>query len=58
MIKKDNKNRRRGAGGQNSELRMAMDYLAESGLEHAKGLLLNPQEISGDYWTGAIDLLN
>ncbi len=42
--------------GQNVELRMAMDYLAESGLEHAKGMLLNPQEISGEYWTGATGL--
>ena len=42
--------------GQNMELRMAMDYLAESGLEHARGLLLNPQEISGEYWTGATGL--
>lgn len=42
--------------GQNVELRMAMDYLAESGLEHAKGMLLNPQEVSGEYWTGATGL--
>lgn len=42
--------------GRNMELRMAMDYLAESGAEHARGLLLNPQEISGEYWTGATGL--
>lgn len=42
--------------GRNMELRMAMDYLAESGLEHARGLLLNPQEVSGEYWTGAAGL--
>ena len=35
---------------------MQMDYLAESALEHARGLLLNPQDvntISGGYWAGA-----
>ena len=42
--------------GQNVELRMAMDYLAQSGLEHARGLILNPQEVSGEYWTGATAL--
>ena len=39
--------------GENMILRTKMDYLAESGLEHAKGLLLNPQDIDGEYWTGA-----
>jgi hypothetical protein len=39
--------------GQNMSLRMQVDYLAESGLEHARGLILNPQEVSGEYWTGA-----
>jgi hypothetical protein len=29
-----------------------MDYLAESGLEHARGLILNPQDVSAEYWTG------
>lgn len=41
------------ATGQNMVLRTQMDYLAESGLEHAKGLILNPQDISQEYWTGA-----
>ena len=41
---------------QNVELRMAMDYLAQAGAEHARGLLLNPQEVSGEYWTGATGL--
>jgi len=39
--------------GQNMILRTQMDYLAESGLEHAKGLILNPQDIGSEYWTGA-----
>lgn len=38
--------------GQNMILRTEMDYLAESGLEHARGLILNPQDVSADYWTG------
>jgi cytoskeletal protein CcmA (bactofilin family) len=42
------------ACGQNMELKADMDYLAESGLEHAKGLILNPQDTSGDYWVGAV----
>ncbi|MDT8300326.1 MAG: LamG-like jellyroll fold domain-containing protein [Sedimentisphaerales bacterium] len=41
------------ACGRNMALRIQMDYLAESGIEHAKGLILNPQEISSEYWTGA-----
>lgn len=41
------------ACGENMILRTQMDYLAESGLEHAKGLVLNPQDISSEYWTGA-----
>jgi type II secretory pathway component PulK len=40
------------ACGQNMVLKSQMDYLAESGLEHAKGLLLNPQDVSSEYWTG------
>ncbi len=43
------------AVGSNMMLHTDMDYLAESGLEHAKGMILNPQEISGEYWTGASD---
>jgi hypothetical protein len=42
------------ACGQNMVLRTQMDYLAESGLEHAKGLILNPQDVSSEYWTGAV----
>ncbi len=40
------------ACGTNMVTRTKMDYLAESGLEHAKGLILNPQDISSEYWTG------
>ncbi|MHC4622584.1 MAG: hypothetical protein ACYS4W_01640 [Planctomycetota bacterium] len=42
------------ACGQNIILRTQMDYLAESGLEHAKGLVLNPQDVGTEYWTGAV----
>ena len=41
------------AVGQGMALRAQMDALADSGLQHAKGLILNPQEIGTDYWTGA-----
>lgn len=41
------------ACGENMILRTKMDYLAESALEHAKGLVLNPQDLSAEYWTGA-----
>jgi hypothetical protein len=41
------------ACGENMILKAQMDYLAESGLEHAKGLLLNPQDVESQYWTGA-----
>jgi hypothetical protein len=41
------------ACGQNMILRTQMDYLAESGLEHARGLVLNPQDIDSEYWPGA-----
>lgn len=41
------------ACGENMILRTQMDYLAESGLEHARGLILNPQDVSSEYWTGA-----
>jgi cytoskeletal protein CcmA (bactofilin family) len=40
------------ACGSNMLLRVKTDYLAESGLEHARGLILNPQEIDDDYWAG------
>jgi hypothetical protein len=40
--------------GQNMEMRADMDYLAESGLEHAKGLIMYPQDITAtEYFTGA-----
>ena len=43
--------------GQNMLLRTQMDYLAESGLEHARGLILNPQDVvSSEYWTGGMGL--
>jgi hypothetical protein len=42
------------ACGENMILRTQMDYLAESGLEHARGLILNPQEVSSEYWAGAV----
>lgn len=41
------------ACGRNMVLRTQMDYLAESGLEHARGLILNPQDVDSEYWTGA-----
>ncbi len=44
------------ACGENMILRTQMDYLAESGLEHARGLILNPQDVSSEYWTGAESL--
>ncbi len=40
------------AFGRNMVLHSQMDYLAESGLEQAKGLILNPQEVASQYWTG------
>ena len=40
------------ASGQNMLLRVRMDQLADSALEHARGLLLNPQEVSSTYWAG------
>lgn len=41
------------ACSQNMVLRSQMDYLAESGLEHARGLILNPQNVTAEYWSGA-----
>jgi hypothetical protein len=44
------------AYGQNMKARAQADCLAESGLEHARALVLNPQDLglaSGAYWTGA-----
>jgi len=40
------------ACGQNMMIRTEMDYLAESGLEHARGLILNPQDVSTEFWMG------
>ncbi|MBN1788320.1 MAG: hypothetical protein JW806_07990 [Sedimentisphaerales bacterium] len=40
------------ACGQNMEMKANMDYMAESGLEHGRGLILNPQDVSADYWAG------
>jgi hypothetical protein len=44
------------ACGRNMLLRTQMDYLAESGLEHARGLILNLQDVSAEYWTGGTGL--
>jgi hypothetical protein len=45
------------ACGRNMLLRTQLDYLAESGLEHAKGLILNPQDVAGSgYWGGGTNL--
>ncbi|MHC4158265.1 MAG: hypothetical protein ACYSSO_04210 [Planctomycetota bacterium] len=40
------------ACGENMILRTKMDYLAESGLEHAKGLIISPQDVDTGYWMG------
>lgn len=44
------------ACGQNMAVRVQMDQLSTSGLEHARGLLLNPQEVGEEYWTGGTGL--
>ncbi|HUV66924.1 MAG TPA: hypothetical protein VMW24_23760, partial [Sedimentisphaerales bacterium] len=44
------------ACGQNMVLHKQMDYLAESGLEHARGLILNPQDVASEYWAGSAGL--
>jgi cytoskeletal protein CcmA (bactofilin family) len=41
------------ACGENMILKTQMDYLAESALEHAKGLILNPQDVASESWTAA-----
>jgi hypothetical protein len=38
--------------GQNTEIKAKMDYLAHAGLEHARGLILNPQDVQDEYWHG------
>ena len=43
------------ASATNIELKTELDYLAESGLEHARGLLLNSKGVDTNatgYWTG------
>lgn len=40
------------ACGQNFAIRCQMDYLAESGMVHAKGLIVNPEDANQPYWTG------
>jgi cytoskeletal protein CcmA (bactofilin family) len=43
--------------GQNMLMKTQIDYLAESGLEHARGLILNPQDVAGSgYWLGGANL--
>jgi hypothetical protein len=44
------------ACGQNLASRVETDQLAASGLEHARGLILNPQEAASDCWTGGVGL--
>jgi len=39
------------ACGANTLLRVQMDQLAQSGLEHARGLILHPQEVPASFWT-------
>jgi cytoskeletal protein CcmA (bactofilin family) len=41
------------ACGENMTRRMETDQLAVSGLEQARGLILQPQEVATEYWTGA-----
>jgi hypothetical protein len=41
------------ACGRNMVLRTQNDYLAESALQHARGLILNPQDVDSEYWSGA-----
>jgi len=42
------------ACGSNMVMRTQMDYLAESGLEQARGLILSPQDLAGEWWAGAM----
>lgn len=47
------------ACGRNVGLRMQMDYLAQTGLVHAKALITNPQDAdteSAGYWAGDVSL--
>ncbi len=42
------------ACGNNMILQTRMAHLAESGLEHARGLILSPQDVDTEYWQGDI----
>lgn len=42
------------ACGKNMILRTQMVHLAESGLEHARGLILSPQDVDTEYWQGNV----
>ena len=42
------------ACGKNMVMRIQMDNLAESGLDHAGGLILNPQDVDTEYWMGGV----
>ena len=44
------------ACGENMILRAQMDYLAESGLEHARGLIINDSNFSGAWSAGGQQL--
>ena len=44
------------AAGTNMDMRVQVDQLADSALEHARGLLLRPQDIAAPYWTGGQSL--
>ncbi len=44
------------AYGRNMKLHTQVDYMADSGLAHARALILNPQDVdvvAGQFWTGA-----
>lgn len=40
------------ACGQNMKLRVEMDSTADSGLAHARGLIMSPQDLASEYWSG------
>jgi len=42
------------ACGQNMKLRVEMDYTADSGLAHARGLIISPQDLASEYWGGDV----
>jgi hypothetical protein len=42
------------ACGNSMILRTQMVHLAESGLEHARGLILSPQDVGTEYWQGGV----